>query len=431
MNISRAVLTLLCLVVALAHAAKVPRTLLAAEDPATINELAGVQAVLEGLGHDVVVRTDAIDLMEFGVPKYDNAVWVGSGRVQKFPYKQATEFVDAGGNLNIAVHGHVPSNELRLFARFVGVELDEAGTQVVDIDHDAFSSGTSTHISAAALNQQVPATIRSYSTIPSGGDIEYVGMGMLLPNDAILAFPILSAPATAVSTFTDRGAIVQSMAVGEKLVLVAGMEARNGARVIMSGSSQFLLDGSISRSPNAMPLLAKGMLEWAFRESGVLTITDMVHAPRGETEPLQVYVHGQEIRVSCRFKERRHGHEIPYTADDIQFELIRVDPYYVINMQHQGDGIYVVDLKLPDVNGIYKARIAYRRFGLGEVSETQTVIIRPVATTMYERFIVDAYPYYLSAAMVMVASTLITVVVIYHPDGVGAPHEKVVEKKNQ
>ena len=63
--------------------------------------------------------------------------------------------------------------------------------------------------------------------------------------------------------------------------------------------------------------------------------------------------------------------------------------------------VVFVDVQIPDVYGIYKFRVMYRRPGLSVISLNDQVSIRPYRHNEYERFIGAASPYYFSAFTIM------------------------------
>jgi hypothetical protein len=87
----------------------------------------------------------------------------------------------------------------------------------------------------------------------------------------------------------------------------------------------------------------------------------------------------------------------PYVASDLQLEFVMLDPYLRLNMTHEGGGRYGVTFKAPDVYGIYHFRVQYRRPGRTVLYLHDQVSLRPFRHNEYERFILQAYPYYASA----------------------------------
>ena len=73
----------------------------------------------------------------------------------------------------------------------------------------------------------------------------------------------------------------------------------------------------------------------------------------------------------------------PLSVEDLQLEFIRLDPYYRLNFEAEIDrktgkaepGRYRLKFKAPDVLGIYKMEISYKRYGLTYVDEMEQVSV--------------------------------------------------------
>lgn len=111
---------------------------------------------------------------------------------------------------------------------------------------------------------------------------------------------------------------------------------------------------------------------------------------------------------------------VPFRATDVQFELIRLDLFTRANMSaspaHAGQ--FWFDFKIPDVYGVYKFVVDYRRLGYTYLYASVEVPVRPLRHTQYERFIQGAYPYYTSALVLALGFFLFTFVFLYHTDKV-------------
>jgi oligosaccharyltransferase complex subunit beta len=79
-----------------------------------------------------------------------------------------------------------------------------------------------------------------------------------------------------------------------------------------------------------------------------------------------------------------------------------LNPYVRTNLSPSSNGTFTVQFKIPDVYGIYKFRVQYRRPGLTVLSLNDQVSIRPYRHNEYERFIGAAFPYYISALSIAV-----------------------------
>lgn len=91
------------------------------------------------------------------------------------------------------------------------------------------------------------------------------------------------------------------------------------------------------------------------------------------------------------------------STDDLQVSFVMLDPYVRQPMVHAGNGTYSLAFKVPDVYGVFKYVIDYRRPGYSSIDITQVVPVRPYHHDEYERFLLAAYPYYASVLSTMVA----------------------------
>ena len=103
----------------------------------------------------------------------------------------------------------------------------------------------------------------------------------------------------------------------------------------------------------------------------------------------------------------------PYVADDVQLEFRMLDPYVRTFLKPLGDGTFTVDFKVPDVYGVFKFHIDYRRDGYSHIVVEQEAGVRPFRHNEFERFIVSANPYYLSAGLMMSGFVLFSVVFLF------------------
>ena len=101
---------------------------------------------------------------------------------------------------------------------------------------------------------------------------------------------------------------------------------------------------------------------------------------------------------------------IPYVADDIQLEFVRIDPFVRTTLKHIGGGKYEAKFKIPDVYGVYQFKVDYNRVGYTHLYSATQVSVRPLTHTQYERFIPSAYPYYVSAFSMMVGVFLFSII---------------------
>jgi oligosaccharyltransferase complex subunit beta len=93
-----------------------------------------------------------------------------------------------------------------------------------------------------------------------------------------------------------------------------------------------------------------------------------------------------------------------------------LNPYIRTYLQGDANGKFSKTFLTPDIYGIYKFRIQYRRPGYSTLSFSDQVSVRPFAHNEYERFILSAYPYYISTFSMMVGFFLFGFGFLYHKD---------------
>jgi len=68
---------------------------------------------------------------------------------------------------------------------------------------------------------------------------------------------------------------------------------------------------------------------------------------------------------------------------------------------------------VPDVYGVFKFVIEYRRAGYSSIELQEEIPVRPYKHNEFERFLMAAYPYYASATSTMAAFLLFGIVFLY------------------
>jgi len=107
---------------------------------------------------------------------------------------------------------------------------------------------------------------------------------------------------------------------------------------------------------------------------------------------------------------------VPFTQNDVQLEFVMLDPYYRITLNHNGKGHYFTRFVLPDVYGVYKFRIQYRKPGFSNLEFTHVIPVHPYRHDEFDRFLVAAFPYYVTAFSMMGGFFLLGIVFLYHQD---------------
>jgi oligosaccharyltransferase complex subunit beta len=132
----------------------------------------------------------------------------------------------------------------------------------------------------------------------------------------------------------------------------------------------------------------------------------------GELNP-PLYRVNDDVEFEIDVKELSDGAERPYSAGDLQVSFVMLDPYVRQPLVPDAKGTFKLAFKVPDVYGVFKYAVDYRRLGYSAIALQQVVPVRPFRHDEYERFLLAAYPYYASAAGTMAAFFLLGLVFLY------------------
>jgi oligosaccharyltransferase complex subunit beta len=350
------------------------------------------------------------------------------------------DFVDGGGNLLLAVNGKV-GEAIQKLATECGVELDEEGTALIDHwNYDEKDDGKHTLVVVDTKNL-LPVNIM----VGEGHTTPFLYRGIGISNDAEnpLLLSVLHASSSSFSYNPDAVIDSYPTAVGSGSQLISALQARNNARIVISGSLDFFSDELItapikhalsgaSYLQSGNKALADALSRWVFQESGVLRYSNVSHRKLASSDSAghslgQAEVHDRldssdytimdEVEYSIVLEELvdadpkgRVQKWQPYKAQDVQLQFVRIDPFVRLNMkQDSATGKYYLRFKLPDVYGVFKFLVDYNRAGYSRLFSSTQVSVRPLWHTQYERFIPAAYPYYVSAFSMMTGLLLFSV----------------------
>jgi len=394
---------------------------------------------LKERGHKLTfidAESDVITLEKYGEYLFDNIMFFCPG-VDDFPAFKTTDimkFVEQGGNVFVTSDAKV-SKAVREIGGYSGIKFYSEESIVVDhflFDKD-LDLGSHTVIQATEVIDN-PFILGSASKGKGEqSPILFYGTGHSFEPDNILAVEILSANPSSVIIKPSSSSNLQPTieGAGKSVMLVSGIQARNNARLTFAGSLDMFSDkffiASVSKNQQSGNMkFCVELTKWALNERGVLRASQIKHSKVDgslpevllkEKErpdlPVSLYPDPEIARQSLGYRinddviyqlliEEYDGNQWkPFIADDVQIEFIMLDPYIRKTMSTNGDGIFFTSFKVPDVYGIFKFRIMYRRRGLSTLLCSTQVSVRPFKHNEYERFIFSAYPYYLSAFSMM------------------------------
>lgn len=332
-----------------------------------------------------------------------------------------TNFIDAGGNVLVVADSDV-EDAVRTLAIECGLELDDKGNSVIDhFNHDAADGGAHTRIVSKVDN------LIEQDAITGGlksGLFLYEGIGIRVDESNPLSFQILSASDDAFSYKPGTAVKTYPFSIGKETTLIGSTQARNNARITFVGSMKFFsnefldanikLSNSQESSKSANEQLAIAVTKWTFKELGVLRVTDVRHQLIGSDEKQNSsgYTVTDDVKYSISIEKYENGKWLPFAANDMQLEFIRIDPFVRQVLKADKAGNFVAEFKIPDVYGVFTFTVNYRRVGYTYLYSRTQVTIRPFRHTQYERFIYAAYPYYAAAFSMMFGVFCLSVLII-------------------
>ncbi|CAL8363885.1 unnamed protein product [Lota lota] len=378
-------------------------------------------------GFDLSFKTaddPSLSLIKYGQFLYDHLI-IFAPSVEDFGgninVETITSFIDGGGNVLVAANSDI-GDPLRELGSECGIEFDEEKTAVIDHHNfDVSDPGEHTLIVADPENLLKAPTIVG---TPTNKPILFKGVGMVADPENPLVLDILTGSSTSYSFFPDRPISQYPHAVGKNTLLIAGLQARNNARVVFSGSMHFFSDaffnsavqkatpGSQRYEQTGNMELAEALSSWVFKEAGVLRVGAVTHRKVGETTPPTAYTIADLVEYSVVIEMLSEGRWVPFNGNDIQLEFVRIDPFVRTYLRKNG-GKYSVQFTLPDVYGVFQFKVDYNRLGYTHLYSSTQVSVRPLEHTQYERFIPTAYPYYASVFSMMAGLFVFSIVFLH------------------
>lgn len=378
---------------------------------------------LEGDGYKIeyVEASETVQFQKYGDWKFDNLIIFAPSAEDLSGVSTSTilEFVDAGHNVLIAASSEI-GQPIRDIASECNIEFEEAGTSVIDHLNFDVSDAEGYHTLIASSNLVNAPVIFAK---PVDAPVLFRGIGQDMEEDSPLLFSLLSASSSAYSNLADKPISELSLA-GKKISLVSALQARNNARVTISGSLELFSNNFFAHSvqtgsskkfeKSGNEIFAKNVAEWTFQERGILRTSNVKHHRVNETDAPSMYTIKDDIEYSIQIEEWTGGQWTPFAANDVQLEFRMIDPYVRITLKHDNKGVFSTPFKVPDVYGIFTFKTEYNRKGYGSFTSITRTPVRPFRHTQYERFIDAAYPYYASAFSMMAGLFVFSWVFLYN-----------------
>ncbi|KAI8852124.1 Dolichyl-diphosphooligosaccharide--protein glycosyltransferase subunit WBP1 [Chytridium lagenaria] len=286
------------------------------------------------------------------------------------------DFQDRGGNVLLTGSSTI-SETLRDIAIEYSVEIDEKGFAV----QDDFSHTSADPTLVVTDRIVAPSSIVSSVKKP----IVYRGNGARLTGRNKHIVPLLTGTATSYSWMAGSKKPVDKVCVGEEWRLLDPL----------TGNLDFITEVS----------------KWVFQEKGVLKVTSTFHHRENEDQQHGAYRIKDDLVYRIEISEYHETAWRPFTAPDVQFEAVMLDPYIRANLTQvpttTTSGIFEVHFRSP-------RRVDYRRYGYSWIIQKETVAVQPFRHDGYPRFLTPAFPYYVNAFSMVVAFFALSVVVLYY-----------------
>ncbi|KAL3525431.1 hypothetical protein ACH5RR_013803 [Cinchona calisaya] len=331
-------------------------------------------------------------------------------------------FVDSGRDVIVAADSNA-SDLIRNIAAECGADFDEDPSAVV-IDHTSYavSETEGDHTLIASDNLIESEVILGKEKIEA--PILFKGIGHSLNPENNLVLKVLSASSTAYSANPNSILSGPPSVSGSAISFVSVLQARNNARVLISGSldlfSNRLLRAGVQKvghpnkhekSGNERFVIEVG--KWVFHERGHLKAVNVRHNKVGELDEPAIYRINDDLEYSVEIYEWSGTSWEPYVANDVQVQFYMMSPYVLKTLSTNEKGLYHTSFKVPDVYGVFQFKVEYQRLGYTSLSLSKQIPVRPFRHNEYERFITTAFPYYGASFSTMLGFFIFSIVYLY------------------
>lgn len=367
-----------------------------------------------------------LSLQRYGQYLYD-ALILFSPNIQRFGGSVNKEaiinFVDSGHDLIIAADVSA-SDVIREIAAECGVDFDEDPSLVV-IDHTSYavSSTEGDHTLIAADDFIKSDAILGSQKLEA--PVLFKGIGHSVNPANSLVLKVLSASPSAYSASPKSKLSTPPTLTGSAISLVSIVQARNNARVLISGSLQMfsnrLFRSGVQKAGSTTKHEKSGneqflteISKWVFHERGHLKAVNVRHHKVGEVEEPSIYRINDDLEYSIELYEWSGKKWEPYVSDDVQVQFYMMSPYVLKTLSTDKKGLYHTTFKVPDVYGVFQFKVEYQRLGYTSLSLSKQIPVRPFRHNEYERFITTAFPYYGGSFSMMAGFFVFTAVYLYH-----------------
>ncbi|KAK4477705.1 hypothetical protein RD792_016956 [Penstemon davidsonii] len=373
-----------------------------------------------------LAQDPAISVKRYGQYLYDGLI-LFSPSTDRFggslDLEGVLDFVDSGHDLILAADSNA-SDLIRNIAAECGVDFDE-DTSAVVIDHTGYavSETEGDHSLIAADDFIQSGVILGSKTIEA--PVIFKGIGHSLNPENSLVLKVLSASSSAYSANPTSKLSSPPSLTGTSISLVSVVQARNNARIMISGSLDMFSNrlfrsgvekiGSLKKhGKSGNQQFATEISKWVFHERGHLKAVNLKHNKVGETGEPAIYRINDDLEFSVEIFEWSGASWVPYVADDVQVQFYMMSPYVLKTLSTNQKGLYHTSFKVPDVYGVFQFKVEYQRLGYTTLSLSKQSPVRPFKHNEYERFITTAFPYYGASFSTMIGFFIFSIVYLYN-----------------
>ncbi|KAL8044840.1 hypothetical protein ABFX02_08G072500 [Erythranthe guttata] len=333
------------------------------------------------------------------------------------------DFVDSGHDLILAGDSNA-SDLIRNIAAECGVEFDE-DTSAMVIDHAGYAvSETEGDHTLIASDEFIQSDVILGSK-KLEAPVLFKGIGHSLNPENSLVLKVLSASLSAYSANPTSKLSSPPSLTGTAISLVSVVQARNNARIMISGSlglfSNRLFRSGVQKIGSLNKYEKSGneqfvteLSKWIFHERGHLKAVHLKHNKVGETEEPSIYRINDDLEFSVEIFEWSGTSWVPYVANDVQVQFYMMSPYVLKTLSTNQKGLYHTSFKVPDVYGVFQFKVEYQRLGYTTLSLSKQIPVRPFKHNEYERFITTAFPYYGASFSTMAGFFIFSIVYLYN-----------------
>lgn len=337
--------------------------------------------------------------------------------------KAILDFVDSGHDLILAADASA-SDLIRNIATEFGVDFDDDQSNVL-IDHTSYAvSWTEGDHTLIASDDFIKSDVILGKT-KIEAPVLFRGIAHSLNAANSLVLKVLSASPSAYSSNPSSNQSQPPSLTGSAIALVSVVQARNNARILISGSldmfSNRLFSSPVQKAGSTHKFAKSGnkqfvteLSKWVFHERGHLKAVNIRHHKVGETDEPAIYRIKDDLHFSVEIYEWSGNSWEPYVANDVQVQFYMMSPYVLKTLETDQKGLYSTSFKVPDVYGVFQFKVEYQKLGYTTLSLSKQIPVRPFKHNEYERFITTAFPYYGASFTTMAGFFIFCVIFLYH-----------------